>query len=260
MLKYRPSEFDLAKYQTQGVFLWRFMSGYIALHRKILDWQWWGSVNHRVLFLELLLRANYKETKWRNEIIAPGQLLTGEHQLSSWTGLTRSKLRTALRDLEMTNEIARKKTSKYSIITVINWQKYQNDRHAIATKSPSRSPSDRHQIATSNKANNSNNINIYPGLTDKIIDYLNQKAGTSYKSKTKSTISKINARLNEGYVLSEFEAVIDHKCSEWKYDDRFFKFLRPETLFGNKFESYLQVAKSQPAEKKLSDDFKKLLT
>lgn len=75
-----------------------------------------------------------------------------------------------------------------------------------------------------------------------IVEYLNQKAGTHYKSSTELTRTKIHARLNEGFKKEDFFAVIDHKCAEWKADEHMRQFLRPETLFGTKFESYLQAA------------------
>jgi predicted phage replisome organizer/uncharacterized phage protein (TIGR02220 family) len=72
-----------------------------------------------------------------------------------------------------------------------------------------------------------------------IINYLNQKAGTNFKSTTKATKEHINARFREGFTLDQFKTVIDKKCAAWMNDDRMCKYLRPETLFGTKFESYL---------------------
>ena len=71
-----------------------------------------------------------------------------------------------------------------------------------------------------------------------IIDYLNLKANKKYKY-TKTTISKINARCNEGFTLEDFKQVIDIKCNQWINDSKMKVYLRPETLFGTKFESYL---------------------
>ena len=73
-----------------------------------------------------------------------------------------------------------------------------------------------------------------------IIDYLNEKAQTRYKATTAKTRSLINARLSEGFVVGDFKTVIDKKCAEWKGTE-FEKFLRPETLFGTKFEGYLNA-------------------
>lgn len=73
-----------------------------------------------------------------------------------------------------------------------------------------------------------------------IIDYLNGKANTHYKSTTDKTRSCINARLQDGFTVDDFKMVIDKKCQEWK-DTEWEKYLRPETLFGTKFESYLNA-------------------
>ena len=71
-----------------------------------------------------------------------------------------------------------------------------------------------------------------------IIDYLNISANTHYRHNIKKTQSLINARLNENFTLDDFKKVIDNKVSEWK-NTKMEKYLRPETLFGTKFESYL---------------------
>ena len=73
-----------------------------------------------------------------------------------------------------------------------------------------------------------------------IIDYLNKKAGTSYKPGTKKTRESINARVAEGFTIDDFKAVIDKKCAEWMGTE-FEQYLRPVTLFGTKFESYLNA-------------------
>ena len=71
-----------------------------------------------------------------------------------------------------------------------------------------------------------------------IIDYLNKKANTSYRASSRKTKDLIKARINEGYKVDDFKIVIDKKTDEWLNTDMA-KYLRPETLFGTKFESYL---------------------
>ena len=72
-----------------------------------------------------------------------------------------------------------------------------------------------------------------------IINYLNFKAGTNYRSNTNKTRNLIKARFNEGFTAKEFKIVIDKKCLEWLNNKDMNKYLRPETLFGTKFEGYL---------------------
>lgn len=103
-----------------------------------------------------------------------------------------------------------------------------------------------------NQDNNKNNNNIYIA----VIDYLNQKAGTAYRSGSKATQSHINARLKEGFTVEDFKKVIDNKCADWKGTE-WEKFLRPETLFGSKFENYLnaKVKTARPRDTDLDEIF-----
>lgn len=77
-----------------------------------------------------------------------------------------------------------------------------------------------------------------------IIARLNEKSGMNYKHSSKATQSHINARLAEGYTVEDFYTVIDKKCAEWRGTD-FEKYLRPSTLFGSKFENYLNAPATQ---------------
>lgn len=82
--------------------------------------------------------------------------------------------------------------------------------------------------------------NIYTSEVTEIVNYLNQKANTKYRINSDKTKKAIVARLNEKYTVDDFKHVIDVKCAEWLGNPEFEKYLRPETLFGNKFENYLQ--------------------
>jgi len=82
-----------------------------------------------------------------------------------------------------------------------------------------------------------------------IVDYLNLKAGTSYRHSTSSTQKLIRARWNEGFRLDDFKQVSDNMTAKWKGDPKMEQYLRPQTLFGTKFESYLQItSKTKPKE------------
>lgn len=71
-----------------------------------------------------------------------------------------------------------------------------------------------------------------------IISYLNKKTNSNYKATTKKTKELITARWNEGFTLEDFKRVIDLKTEEWLHDHKWNRYLRPETLFGSKFEAY----------------------
>ena len=72
-----------------------------------------------------------------------------------------------------------------------------------------------------------------------IVSYLNEKTGKGYKYTSKATRNLIDARVKEGFKLEDFKKVIDTKAESWKNDKKMSQYLRPNTLFGTKFESYL---------------------
>ena len=83
-------------------------------------------------------------------------------------------------------------------------------------------------------------VDIYsPADAEQIVSYLNEMCGTSYRANTRKTIDLIRARMNEGFTVEDFKTVIYKKAKQWKDDEKMVKFLRPVTLFGTKFESYL---------------------
>lgn len=93
------------------------------------------------------------------------------------------------------------------------------------------------EINKGNKDILSSNLDI--DIVKSVVDYLNEKCGTKYKHSSASTQRLIVARFNQGFGLEDFKQVIDNKVADWGNDSQMSKFLRPQTLFSNKFESYL---------------------
>ena len=81
-----------------------------------------------------------------------------------------------------------------------------------------------------------------------VIEYLNERTGKNYKYSAKATQRHIKARFDEGFSLEDFKRVIDWKSSEWAGTEME-KYLRPETLFGTKFEGYLNAAPAATVKK-----------
>lgn len=102
-------------------------------------------------------------------------------------------------------------------------------------------------ITISNSITDNNSITITKEEIPykEIIDYLNERTGSNYRFTTKKTKDLIKARFNEGFNLDDFKIVIDKKTMEWINDKEMNKYLRPETLFGTKFESYLNQSVQQ---------------
>jgi hypothetical protein len=131
-------------------------AGFIKLHKKILNWEWYSDINTCRLFLHLLLTAKFKDEKWRGLDIKRGQVLTGRKKLAKSTSLTESQIRTSIFKLKSTNEITIKITNEFSIITLTNYELYQSkfeidsqpDSQQTAAQIANESPTNRQRIAT----------------------------------------------------------------------------------------------------------------
>lgn len=224
------------------------MSGWIKLHRSLTEWKWKHSNNHMAVFINLLLRANRKGGMMRGHKVEPGTYITGRRALAALTNLSEQQLRTVLTNLQESGEITIKTFSKFSIISITNWRKYQSENE----NQPAKARPDNQQITTEQEERIKNKEIICSGrgakdttpcIVKPIIEHLNKKTGAGFKASSKVTKSHINARLKEGFKLDEFILVIDAKCKEWKYNPVMREYLRPKTLFGTNFESYLQAAR-----------------
>ena len=100
-------------------------------------------------------------------------------------------------------------------------------------------------------------LTTYPKETDnipykEIIDYLNSKTGKKYRDNVQKNRSLIKARWSEGYRLEDFKQVIDNMVKDWS-GTKYAKYLRPETLFGTKFDGYLNQGNVVNREKKTDE-------
>jgi len=121
--------------------------GWIKLHRKMLEWEWFHDIPAYRLFTYLLLAANYEDQKWRGRTIGRGQVLTTMARLASATGLSAQQLRTAITKLKSTNEITSKSTNNFTIITICEYGTYQSEegRSNKPINKPSNNPSTNEQ-------------------------------------------------------------------------------------------------------------------
>ena len=103
-----------------------YIEGFIKISRKIMDWEWYTDINTKTLFLHCLLKANFRTKKYQGNTVKKGSFITSIGSLSKETGLTVQQTRTALKHLISTGELTSKSTNKNSIITMVNYDKYQD--------------------------------------------------------------------------------------------------------------------------------------
>ena len=142
-------------------------------------------------------------------------------------------------------------------IEISNWEKHQNIEGMERIRDQTRQRVQRHRkkkkmlqnkdVTLHVTGSNATDIELEEELDIEkelipyveIITYLNDVASKNYRTSTQKTKTLIKARWNEGFRLDDFKKVIDTKNSEWKNDKSMSKFIRPDTLFGTKFEGYL---------------------
>lgn len=136
---------------------------WIKLFTKFTTWEWYKDQNTKSLFIHCLLKANWKEAKFMGETIPRGSFVTSLDSLGKELGLSVQEIRTALKHLISTGELTSKSTNKYRIITVVNYEMYQQ-----VNKQPN-SPLTSNQQATNNQ------------LTT-IEEYIEYKTNIEYKN------------------------------------------------------------------------------
>ena len=160
-----------------------------------------------------------------------------------------------LKDLSEKGLIEYKKEGKKDIIKLTekgkDWnskklgnkseKKAEHGNESEKTRIEIRKNSDSNPTYNNTIHNTINNNNIY----SQVIDYLNEKTNKNFKSNIEKTQKLIKARITENFSIEDFKKVIDIKTQEWLKDSVMNKYLRPETLFGNKFESYLNESEGK---------------
>ena len=108
--------------------------GFIKLYRSMVKWEWYKDENTSRVFLHLLLNANWEDSRFQGYEIPKGSLVTGYTALSEQLGISRQSVRTAIKHLKSTGEITLKVTRRFSIITIVNWEKYQGYEEGANTQ------------------------------------------------------------------------------------------------------------------------------
>lgn len=147
------------------------LSGYVKLHRSLLGWEWHDDPATGWLFINLVLMANHVPSEWRGISIQRGQLVTGRKALAEQTGLSEQSVRTALNHLKSTGEITISPTNKFSLVTIVNYGKFQ-DAQSDSTSTPTSTPT-------------SNSTNDQPAANQQLTTNKNEK---KYKNEEKGTV------------------------------------------------------------------------
>lgn len=145
------------------------MEPWIKLYRKFTEWEWYQDVNCKVVFLHLLLTANWKAKRWQGKVIDVGELVTSYPMLAESVSLSEQQIRTALSKLESSGVITRQSTHRYTIIKVLNYCTYQSstvneqqsEQQTDNTQITDEQQTDNRPITAPKELKNNRNIDIY---------------------------------------------------------------------------------------------------
>lgn len=246
--------------------------GYVKFWRMSEDSEVFASSDLWRLWSWCLFRANFKKRfvpfkTGKGEVtvkLDPGQFIFGRSKAAESLGWSASTVWKRMKRLESIGNIAIESNRQYSIVSICNWEQYQDslvekvtgkeqpsDRQGTAKEQPSDTDKNDKKEKKEKKTKDIVEEPPRPQIPySQIVSFLNEKAGTKYKPTTNKTKSLIKARFNEGFSLEDFKSVIETKCDEWLTDDKMVMYLRPETLFSNKFEGYLQASFTENTTKK----------
>ena len=198
--------------------------GWIKLHRKFTEWEWYADSNTKSLFLHILLKCNHEEKKWHGETVKSGQIIIGIENLGKEIGLTRQQARTSLNRLKSTSEITSKSTNKFSILTVVNWENYQNNNQQLTSKPTNEQPTNNQQITTTKELKNVKNekkstptqkrgeLFSFGEEKTELLNFFNQACGKNYKL-TPDKQKQIKERL-VGFTVEEIKKAVQNRLAD----------------------------------------------
>ena len=132
-------------------------NGFILLHRKIIEWEWYQNPNTFRVFLHCLLMANYTDGRFEGMDIKRGQFVTSLPNLAKQTSLSVQQVRTSLAHLKSTGEITDSSTSKFRVITVVKYDQYQQDNRQNNSQSTGEQQASNRQSTGEQQQYNNNN-------------------------------------------------------------------------------------------------------
>ena len=148
------------------------MTGWIRIHRKFLDWEWFNKSEAVHLFMYLVLKANHKDGQWQGIDVKRGQFITSFGKVSTDTGISLQTIRTLLKKFEKTNEINIQTTNKFTIVTICKYECYQQENEQTNTQLTNKQQTTNNQLTTNKNDNNNKEIlfNDFWKLYDKQVD------------------------------------------------------------------------------------------
>jgi len=182
------------------------MTGWIKIHRKFLDWEWFNKSEAVHLFMYLVLKANHKDGQWQGIDIKKGQFITSFGKISADTGISLQTIRTLLKKFEKTNEINIQATNKFTILTICKYECYQQENEMPNTQLTNKQQTTNNQLTT-NK-NDKNNKEIYIPELSEFLAFAIQECSNINQDDVKHKY--------KSWVMNEWKDGNDKPIKNWK--------------------------------------------
>lgn len=224
------------------------MEGWVKLHRKMVNWEWYQDTNTFKLFCHFLLIANVADKKWKGIIIKRGQFVRTLANLAVETGLTVDEVRTSIKHLESTNEITRTKSGKNVVFSIVCFERYQEVFHDYPNKVPNQSqinptliPQSKEYIKNGKKKENINSASASTESAKDINAFFEDIWKLYPNKKGKGQVSKTAKErlLKVGY--EEIARAIDRYKTDLQKDSDWRKPQNGSTFFNSGYVDYLDA-------------------
>lgn len=215
------------------------MTGWIKLHRKLLEWEWYDDLPTFRLFTHMLLKTNYEDKKWRGRVIKAGSFISSIGNLSEETGLTVQQTRTAINKLKSTGELTSQSTNANTLFTLVSWDLYQQEQQADQQTINKRTTNEQQQLKNDKniRSKEDKNKDIYGDAVESYNSVAEKYGLAKVQHLTAERKSALKARLKECDGLEGWEyalgkigdsSFLQGKNGKWKAD---FDFLIKKSKF-----------------------------
>lgn len=177
--------------------------GYVKIFRSLVKWEWHDSPTTGWLFVMLLVLANHEDGRWHGMDVRRGQLVTSLKKLSKITGISVQSIRTGLNRLHDTGELTSESTNQYRIITICNYDKYQDEK-VYPNNQPTSDQQATNKRPTTNKNVKNNIISSSSARVkvDDIPEYMESLDGTSQMESVKRELYRLTGSVPDAEAMA----------------------------------------------------------
>ncbi|MFM6994566.1 MAG: hypothetical protein ACKOWO_05585 [Sediminibacterium sp.] len=214
-------------------------TGWVKFFRSLTEWEWWDDHNTFRTFSYLLLSVNHEDKKWRGIEIKAGQMITGRKTLAASIGLSEQQIRTCLDKLKSTKEITIENFGFSSLISIVNWEKYQE-----ATKETTKHQPSDNQVSTKYQPplkndKNIKNINICSFDIESVYQQFPRKLGKA------GGIKKLSKEIKTQEQFENLKKAVANYSSSVSAKKTSIEYVKYFSTFASEWEAWVDIPQEE---------------